>query len=100
MVTGDSDYTTISSILTPNEICRLQQQAVLLVQAYNIAKEDMIDRKSSWEQCCKKSVQMANLVGKVACGASEALRRWHHSFVTSHEGFHHPTAGIGSGIGY
>jgi hypothetical protein len=35
MVTGDSDYNQF----TPYEICRLQQQAVLLVQAYNIAEE-------------------------------------------------------------
>jgi hypothetical protein len=43
---------------------------------------------------------MANLVGMMVCGTSEPLRSWHHSFVTSPEGFHHPTAGIANGIGY
>jgi hypothetical protein len=60
----------------------------------------MIDRKSNWEQCCKQSVKMANLVGMMACGTSETLRMWHHSFVTAPEGLHHPTAGIAHGIGY
>lgn len=82
MIAGDSDFNQC----TPRDTFRLEQQAVMLVQAYHIAKEEMIDRESTWDQCCKESVKWANRIGMVACTKSETLQDWHHSFVQSPEG--------------
>jgi hypothetical protein len=63
MLAGDKDY----EFCTAKHIHRLKQQAVMLVQAYHIAKEEMVAGKSTWNQCCEKSVKMANRVGHKAC---------------------------------
>jgi hypothetical protein len=62
IIAGDSDYDKS----TPNTIDILRQQALMLVPAYNIAKEEMIAGKSTRKQCCEKSVKMANLIGMMA----------------------------------
>jgi hypothetical protein len=96
MVAGDSDYNKY----TEYNICRLKQQAVMLLEACTLAKEEMIDGKSTWDQCCKKAVKIANRFGMMACGSSKTLRQWHHAFVQSPEGFTHANAAIANGIGY
>jgi hypothetical protein len=83
MIIGDSDYDQCS----PKSIHNLKQQAVTLVQAYGIAKEEIIARKSTWEQCCEKSVKAGKSLGMTACLSSNTLQHWHLLFVESPEGF-------------
>jgi hypothetical protein len=50
----------------------------MLVQAYIITKEEMIaESKSTWDQCCEKSIKMANRFGMMACVNGGTLRKWH-----------------------
>jgi hypothetical protein len=73
----------------------------MLVEACIIAKEEMIvEPRSTWDQCCKKSIKMANRIGMTECANSLTLQRWHHSFMQSPEGFSHSNAAIANGIGY
>jgi hypothetical protein len=83
MITGDSDYEHCS----PKSIHKLKQQAVMLLQAYGIAKEEMFARKSTWDQCCEKSVKAAIFLGMTAGLKSKTLQNWHHVFAESPEGF-------------